>query len=142
MRHRPRTRSVVDSAGNVLVEGSCIVARHKGARRREQHERVPVGRFRRVDRPGGAHELEVPAVLGVTVLDPKHVDAPVHNRPATGHTEKLAKSIGVHNPSDSEKALARSGRGIITGAQRSAVIVELDELTRVVERSTKEIEQT
>jgi hypothetical protein len=48
----------------------------------------------------------------------------------------------VHNPSDSEKALARSGRGIITGAQRSAVIVELDELTRVVERSTKEIEQT
>jgi hypothetical protein len=48
----------------------------------------------------------------------------------------------VYNSSDGEQALARTWRGIVTGTQPLAIIVEFDEMTRVVERSTEEIEET
>jgi hypothetical protein len=76
------------------------------------------------------------------VLVPEHVDTPVHKRPATRYAEELAQSVAVHGSSDCQQALLRRGLGSATSAYRLTVVVEFDEMTRLVQRGTEEIEET
>jgi hypothetical protein len=72
------------------------------------------------------------------VLVPEHVYTLVHNRPATRYAEELTQSVAVHGSSDCQQALL----GCATSAYRLTVVVEFDEMTRLVQRGTEEIEET